>query len=378
MTVETKPFDGRLQRLDALRGLAAIAVVLFHFTSRFPEMYPGGRAPFSVDLGFYGVHLFFMISGFVIVMSIEHRSGASFVRSRFIRLYPAFWASVLLTTLVLTIDPVLGPPPGLVQILANLTMFEEFIKIPPIDGAYWSLTYELGFYAMMFGIFLTPLRKKLRWLPLWMVCGALAFPLIKSFIPAPLHLVIGINDYSHLFGCGIALYLARQQGWTIQSALPLSLVPLVQAQHDGMIGAVVVGTAVMLMIWGTLPGRRMPALARPVLWFGTISYALYLTHQMIGYVLLARLQQAGFTDWLALIVTCAAMVALATLVTFGIENPSARWLKTNLPAFDFVSLRRLSGVSRPSLLPKANPESASAARSVRQCRLHRRSDSTVR
>lgn len=183
MTVETKPFDGRLQRLDALRGLAAIAVVLFHFTSRFPEMYPGGRAPFSVDLGFYGVHLFFMISGFVIVMSIEHRSGASFVRSRFIRLYPAFWASVLLTTLVLTIDPVLGPPPGLVQILANLTMFEEFIKIPPIDGAYWSLTYELGFYAMMFGIFLTPLRKKLRWLPLWMVCGALAFPRSNHLFP---------------------------------------------------------------------------------------------------------------------------------------------------------------------------------------------------
>lgn len=330
----------RLPRLDALRGLAALAVVLFHFTMQYPNFVPGGGVPFTFDYGFYGVHLFFMISGFVILMSIEHRDGGSFIRSRFIRLYPVFWAAVLLTTLVLTIDPILGPPPTLGQVLANLTMFEEYANIQPIDGAYWSLTYELGFYIMMFAIFAAGQRRFVVWLPLWMTLGALAFPHIKAFIPHPLHLMVGINDYSHLFATGMALYLARSRGWSPAYAAILPLVPVAQFQQDGATGAAIVLAAILIMMWGTAQQKSLPRIAAPLLWLGAISYALYLVHQMIGYVILARVQQAGVEPWAAHAIALCGVIALGAALTYLVEKPSARWLKKALPQFDLASLNR--------------------------------------
>lgn len=321
----------RLRRLDCLRGLAAFAVVLFHYTVQYPKIVNGGVAPFTFSAGSYGVHLFFMISGFVILMSIAERGGAHFVRSRFIRLYPVFWAALLLTTAVLTLEPLLGPPPGLVQILANLTMLEQFAHIEPIDGAYWSLTYELGFYIMLFVIYTTRLRRFIGWLPAWMALGGMMFPFIAPLIPHPLHLILGLNNYSHLFAAGLALYLARKDGFSASIWAVLALVPLVQWQHDGPLGALLIAGGVLAMIWGTAPGRDVPRLLTRLTFLGAISYALYLMHQMIGFVILARLQEAGLEAWPALLATVAMALMLATALTFGIEKPSARWLGRMLP-----------------------------------------------
>ena len=62
----------RLVEVDALRGLAALAVVLFHYTTRFTELFAPNPPPtFSFPDGHYGVNLFFIISGFVIFMTLE-------------------------------------------------------------------------------------------------------------------------------------------------------------------------------------------------------------------------------------------------------------------------------------------------------------------
>ena len=75
----------RLESVDALRGIAAVAVVLFHFTTRYDQLFIH-REPlgFSVPWGHLGVNLFFMISGFVIFMTLDKtRRPADFVVSRF-------------------------------------------------------------------------------------------------------------------------------------------------------------------------------------------------------------------------------------------------------------------------------------------------------
>ncbi|WP_161981580.1 acyltransferase family protein [Aurantiacibacter suaedae] len=325
------PPQARLARLDGLRGLAALAVVLFHYTAQFPNFVPGGLVPFTFDAGAYGVHLFFMISGFVILMSIAQRGTGHFARSRFIRLYPVFWAAVLLTSLVLTINPLLGPGPTPLQLLANLTMFEQYAHIEPIDGAYWSLSYELGFYIMMFALFASPLHRWIGWLPTWMTLGAAAFPIIGWAIPHPLHLMIGISSYSHLFAAGLALYLGRTEGFSARHVAVLVLVPLVQGLHDGLTGALIVAVAVLAMIWGTAPGRQLPRAAAWLTGLGAISYALYLIHQMIGYVVLAQLEAAGLGAWAALLLTVAVALALASVLTWAIEKPAAHWLGRVLP-----------------------------------------------
>jgi peptidoglycan/LPS O-acetylase OafA/YrhL len=80
----------RLLELDVFRGLAALAVVLFHYTTVYERTYDHhDEMLFDFSLGHYGVQLFFIISGFVIFMTLNRtKSALDFVVSRFSRLYP--------------------------------------------------------------------------------------------------------------------------------------------------------------------------------------------------------------------------------------------------------------------------------------------------
>jgi len=92
----------RIVELDALRGLAALAVVAFHYTTLYGELYGHStQPPVSFGFGNYGVHLFFLISGFVIFMTLERtRTAMDFVVSRFSRLFPAYWVAILMSAAV--------------------------------------------------------------------------------------------------------------------------------------------------------------------------------------------------------------------------------------------------------------------------------------
>src|SRR5688572_13967921 len=95
----------RYKELDSLRGIAALCVVLFHFTFGYDnglKILEEGK--FYFTYGYLGVHLFFLISGFVILMTLEKtKSSADFFVSRFSRLYPAYWTAIILTVLFTTL-----------------------------------------------------------------------------------------------------------------------------------------------------------------------------------------------------------------------------------------------------------------------------------
>src|SRR5207302_7827749 len=149
--------EGRFQELDVLRGLAALGVVLFHYLTRYDQIYTSrGDVPFGFSIGASGVDLFFVISGFVIFMTLGRCATASdFLISRFSRLYPAYWAAALLTFIVGSMWPLPDQHYTVIQLLINLTMLQGFGNVPAIDGVYWSLGVELCFYAVMLVLFLT-------------------------------------------------------------------------------------------------------------------------------------------------------------------------------------------------------------------------------
>ena len=163
----------RLVEVDALRGVAALAVVLFHYTTRFTDLYqPGAQPAVSFPSGHYGVNLFFIISGFVIFMTLEKTARPlDFVVSRFSRLFPAYWAAIFLT---FSICHLLGLPGKLVSTgtaLANLAMLHGLFGVGHVDGVYWTLEVELLFYCGML------LLYRLKWLDrLHLVLFALPVP----------------------------------------------------------------------------------------------------------------------------------------------------------------------------------------------------------
>ena len=150
----------RLNELDALRGIAALLVVFFHFTMK------KNNFDHFFKLGTTGVDLFFMISGFVIFMSLERISkGIDFAINRLSRLYPTYWFSVTFTFTVFSLVTICKEEFSAIYILkylGNMTMFQFYLMIPNLDGPYWTLIIEMNFYIILLILFQLKLIKSIN------------------------------------------------------------------------------------------------------------------------------------------------------------------------------------------------------------------------
>ena len=175
---------GRLQFLDCLRGIAALAVALQHGA----ELLWPDYLRWSVEVfrpGEYGVFVFFLCSGFIIPASLErHNSFRRFWIGRFFRLFPLYWFA-LLTLVVLWLFGAYEFPVGVGEraFVLNLTMVQNFLGVPNIIGASWSLAYEMCFYLAASALFLAGVHKKSVSIAFVAICaGAAGGMLIPSFV----------------------------------------------------------------------------------------------------------------------------------------------------------------------------------------------------
>lgn len=348
------PSRYRLAELDALRGIAVLMVLVYHYTTRFGELFPrwqwGGFA-----LGNYGVHLFFVISGFVIFMTLERsEQAADFLVARFSRLYPAYWTGALVTGAALWL--MAGPvsPPSAPQLAINLTMLQGFLGVPSVDGAYWSLEIELIFYAMALAAFATGLQRRADALIAgWLLLAAIAAsPLWNAHLAgvtaarAAAHLLI--LEFAPFFAIGIVCYrLYRGQGSAPLNyaliATALAVVALTQPLAVTLM--IAAGTFVLWKVArGGLPLLRLS----PLIFLGTISYPLYLVHQKIGHAVLFALAEHGWTPVMRIAAAAGLAIALATAITFLVERPAMRAIRRRHKA------RRASPKSPPKVAPRVD------------------------
>src|SRR4051812_204197 len=172
---------GRIAGLDVLRGTAAGAVMIHHHGQYYDELYPG-RVPLPVNFsaGHFGVELFFIISGFVIFMTIERKQTVrAFAVARVARLLPAFLAALVVATAILIVAPM--PPletPTVRRFLANLTMMPLLLGERVVDLPYWTLTYEFVFYGGMAVVLATRRLQSIEWIALAWMAVAVLFPLL--------------------------------------------------------------------------------------------------------------------------------------------------------------------------------------------------------
>lgn len=166
----------RLLEIDALRGIAAVMVVLFYYTTRFGVRYGHIDNPgWGVPWGWLGVNLFFMISGFVIFMTLDHtRHPFDFILSRFSRLYPAYWFAIAITTIIVAFSNLPGKTTGPLTVFTNMLMFHGLFGVKDVDSVYWSLEVELLFYAIMLGLWIVgwlnrPFHILAAWLSLQLI-----------------------------------------------------------------------------------------------------------------------------------------------------------------------------------------------------------------
>ncbi|GAB3312282.1 acyltransferase family protein [Epidermidibacterium keratini] len=332
---------GRYVELDGLRGIAVIGVLLFHVTDFYDVYVPGEKPPlpFTVPQGRFGVELFFLISGFVILATAERRSAREFAIARFARIYPVYWLCILITTAVVLTSHLDGLRRQWYEVLGNLTMLQSLWKGRDVDGVYWSLGVELLFYATVAVLLMIFGRLSNRVLVgTTIVWTVVAIGVLIARAVAPQDQVIFFiktltnANFACMFLVGMVAYLIRSGRpgpWRALIAVPIVGAVVSAALRDGQESALwtagIIAAFVVITLLPEVPVLR----ARLLVWLGALSYPLYLLHQNISYVVIdAATPTVGRP--VATGVAVAVVVLLAWVVHQLFEKQSARWTRTKL------------------------------------------------
>lgn len=127
--------------LDCLRFFSAIIVAAFHLTWHIDGIKT------TVHFGWIGVQIFFVISGFVIANSAYNNSPFRFLKSRFLRLYPAAIICAILSFVSITYNAGGADTELLNQLVSSVVLFA---KGPFLTTSYWTLPIEIAFYGLIF------------------------------------------------------------------------------------------------------------------------------------------------------------------------------------------------------------------------------------
>ncbi|MFN8348217.1 MAG: acyltransferase [Spirosomataceae bacterium] len=328
----------RLATLDTFRGIAALAVVLFHL------MLHQAEAPFQLGWGATGVDLFFIISGFVIFLTLNKTTSAlDFVMARFSRLYPVYWTAVTLTAVFMVVGSWLGYSQlSWGEYLANMTMFQHYFNVRDLDGSYWTLIVEMLFYGLMLLAFVSKQLDRLEWYGLGLVIGQL---LVHSWlrVSAPsvyntVQTIFPLINHFQLFWAGILFYKMYTQGydkWRVAGVVSAYAVTLFLYDKTGRsslflsFSEYVVTGIVYFTLFFLFISRRLEWINnRVTVYLGTISYSLYVIHHyfMVGVITILR-DKFGWSFIAAGVIALTSAFILATLITYFIEKPSLYYLR---------------------------------------------------
>lgn len=321
----------RYLELDAIRGLAALMVVLYHYSTWYMQSngYSTIVPLFSFEIGKAGVQLFFITSGFVIFLTLDKtKSALDFIISRFSRLFPAYWVAVILTFSIVAFFSLPGREVSFQVALFNLTMLQKWLRIPAVDGVYWTLAVELSFYLIMFCIFLLNWLKRIEFISaLWLVVIFIA-SILKQEYNFYIHWFIELTfllKYGYLFIAGMMFY----RYMTVQSkrALGLILISLLAGFYIGDTPFWIL--CIFYLIFTLFSMSKLGFISvRPLTFLGAISYSLYLIHQNIGFVIIKILEDSGLANGVTvLLIPTLISIVIATLIYKLVEQPSLNTIR---------------------------------------------------
>lgn len=342
--------DRRLLELDGLRAIAVIMVIWFHFFQRFPSHYPyGSEIMPSAIYGDMGVELFFMVSGFVIAMTLHaSESIFAFAVRRATRLWPPMVICSLATFAVLhVVDTAyaLEKRPYWTAFLPSWTFTDPklwrwiFPDITYIDGVYWTLFVEVRFYFWVsLFFFLVGAKRFVK-----IFCSVfLALAVVRAGADqagaAGIAFVLDglfVAEYMHLFCAGILfheLFSARGAAWkTALIGLCMALVTVKEVDPVRTAVTWAFFAVFFALVWNRKLLR--PLRVAPLVWIGWCSYSLYLLHHHIGVAAITLLPQGrSDTFYLSVVVGIGAILFGASFVVYiTVERRSGRWAQLFLP-----------------------------------------------
>jgi peptidoglycan/LPS O-acetylase OafA/YrhL len=324
----------RIEILDPLRGLAALAVAWFHFTHGNKDFLQPGWLHSSGNYGWLGVEAFFVISGFIIPYSLwrgdfqlrEH--WKTFILKRIIRLDPPYLATIMLIIVLAyasTVAPGFrgeAPSFSFAQLTLHLGYLNALFDYDWLNPAFWTLAIEFQFYILAASVF--PLvghdRRDVRIATVVAMCGItwgykyLGFDtrLVFAWLP--------------LFAMGIATFWlhSNRVRWKTYLAVVGGLTAVCY-QTSGLDISVVSCSTALVIALGHICNFGN---SRVLTFIGTISYSFYLLHVPIGGRVInlgTRLEPTLFNQSLTLAAALLISVFASWCMYRVVERPAQRW-----------------------------------------------------
>lgn len=330
----------RLTELDILRGIAALCVSLIHLGGLTKGL------PFSATVFDFGItmpSLFFIISGFVIFMTVEKiKTWQEFIITRFFRLYPSFWISLILSLFFIYLAKNEAFP-TIKEIIANVTMAPFLFRQPVIVVSFWTLLIEMEFYLFIIMIFCFKLIPKIN----LVIIVALILDCIlhkSNFRYERLFIIItGIIPFfsqAHFFFAGIIFYKLKMNPTERKIYLNyfiLLFCLLFTFVMHGLGGRVyyyfsiwqelLFNTAFFgIFLLFSFDMLKLPNFKLLKL-LGIISYNYYLLHEKLGYYVIKVLSKTGLNSIVILMVTLTSIAVISYIICFYVELPLVRYSK---------------------------------------------------
>ncbi|MCA8901831.1 MAG: acyltransferase [Hyphomonas sp.] len=337
-----------LYGIQKLRAIAAFAVVFFH-VFEFLHANSSLGVP-RLTLGMYGVDLFFVISGFIMVQATrEGETPAGFMAKRIARIVPLYWAATLAAAAMAALVPWALQNAdlsagGFLTSLAFIPARDLSGQIMPILFVGWSLNMEMMFYVLFALTLFLP--RGMRLVALVAAMGAILLACryvlpesaATTFFARPIMLefAAGCLIAAGLKRAGMAALVARVPMWPLQVAA-FALFGIVGVWLAGTeVGGVLVAVASVLLVFATA-GADLYRTSRPgrvLVPLGDASYSAYLLHPMIIPVVgIAAMKLLG-DSWAAAALTLAATVVATAIVSrlsfVYFERPSNRLLRRKM------------------------------------------------
>lgn len=309
--------------VDGLRGIAATAVMLYHFADRVSE---GG----ILHYGYLGVAVFFVLSGYVISMSIGAKPiGAGFLGRfalrRCIRLDPPYWVSIVATIVLAAVGSYFGfakELPSIERVFVHMFYMQDILAYEPILAVYWTLCLEIQFYLFLV-VLLWIFRQRLT-SPVFIV----AFSALFAYSLAA-QAIGGMTPRGFMISYWFCFALGALTHWVKAGRIPKQYLYvaiavtlcLMFARHGGWF-AVASLTALSIHACN---GRQWLSNA-PVQFLGRISYSLYMYHAMVG--------------WTAMSVALLFVPALPAALVGIVASIVSAWLSYRLIEVPSMALSR--------------------------------------
>jgi peptidoglycan/LPS O-acetylase OafA/YrhL len=361
---------GRIEFLDGYRGVAILLVLMFHAYARWTTVVPYGDRYAGFPLfrqGWLGVELFFLVSGYVILLTLEKCATArEFLARRWLRLFPAMLVCSLMIYATAPLFPerplgessLLGLLPGLTFIEPQWWHALTGVTFKPLEGSFWSLYVEWKFYLFAALFYYWKGSRAMIVALVLAFLGAVAsseFGTGSSGALAFLDLVVRQLSFEHFgwFAAGASFYLySRGRG------VSFAVVGVAMAVASAMWAAgpykqpLVLGGAISLAFAVSLNNARLQRwLSHPFLqFFAFVSYPLYLLHENLLIALIVKLDRVApaIPPIAYPLVVTPVLCLLAYCVAKIVEPRVKRWLRSVGVVFPrlFPIIRRRRSNSR--------------------------------